>query len=177
MYGFIEKDSDLKIEDAVYDEVLNAGLGWMHELKKGQTFRILVVKARFNVQKSYEEQRLVFGWANVSARANGEKITDWQEDIIDIDELEKAVYRYVEFYGDGGELHERGGVATMIESMVFTKEKLKALGLPEDALADGWWIGFHVTDESVWKKVKDGTYSMFSIEGEAIREEVEGNAK
>ena len=41
MYGFIEKDSDLKIEDAVYDEVLNAGLGWMHELKKGQTFRIL----------------------------------------------------------------------------------------------------------------------------------------
>ena len=37
-----------------------------------------VVKARFNVQKSYEEQRLVFGWANVSARANGEKITDWQ---------------------------------------------------------------------------------------------------
>lgn len=26
MYGFIEKDSDLKIEDAVYDEVLNADL-------------------------------------------------------------------------------------------------------------------------------------------------------
>ena len=128
-----------------------------------------VVKARFNVQKSYEEQHLVFGWANVSARAD--------EDIIDIDELEKAVYHYVEFYGDGGELHERGGVATMIESMVFTKEKLKVLGLPEDALADGWWIGFHVTDESVWEKVKDGTYSMFSIEGEAIREEVESNAE
>ena len=136
-----------------------------------------VVKARFNVQKSYEEQHLVFGWANVSTRADGEKITDWQEDIIDIDELEKAVYHYVEFYGDGGELHERGGVATMIESMAFTKEKLKVLGLPEDALADGWWIGFHVTDESVWEKVKDGTYSMFSIEGEAIREEVESNAE
>ena len=44
MYGFIEKDSDLKIEDAVYDEVLNAGLGWMHELKKGQTFRILDIE-------------------------------------------------------------------------------------------------------------------------------------
>lgn len=87
-----------------------------------------VVKARFNVQKSYEEQHLVFGWAMYRAQgANGEKITDWQEDIIDIDELEKAVYRYVEFYGDGGELHERGGVATMIESMVFTKEKLKSI--------------------------------------------------
>ena len=39
MYGLIEKESDKKIEDAVYDEVVNAGLGWLHELKEGQTFR------------------------------------------------------------------------------------------------------------------------------------------
>ena len=56
-----------------------------------------VVKARFNVQKSYEEQHLVFGWANVSARADGEKITDWQEDIIDIDELEKRFITMLSF--------------------------------------------------------------------------------
>ncbi|MFI3206074.1 MAG: DUF1989 domain-containing protein [Clostridia bacterium] len=41
MYGFIEKDSEFAIEDAIYNEVLDAGLGWMHELKEGQTFRIL----------------------------------------------------------------------------------------------------------------------------------------
>ena len=35
----LKKYSDLKIEDAVYDEVLNAGLGWMHELKKGQAIQ------------------------------------------------------------------------------------------------------------------------------------------
>ena len=35
MFGFVEKDSDLKIEDAIYNEVLEAGLGWMHKLKKG----------------------------------------------------------------------------------------------------------------------------------------------
>ena len=67
-----------------------------------------VVKARFNVQKSYAEQRLVFGWANVSARADGEKITDWQEDIIDIDELEDfmiadAIFNHIILNNYGGE--------------------------------------------------------------------------
>ena len=37
-------------------------------------------------------------------------------------------------------------------------------------LAFGW---ANVTDEDVWEKVKDGTYPMFSIEGEAERVEVE----
>lgn len=41
MNGFIRKESDLKIEDAVYDETVLAGDGWMHELKRGQKFRIV----------------------------------------------------------------------------------------------------------------------------------------
>ncbi|MBV4416519.1 urea amidolyase associated protein UAAP2 [Clostridium tyrobutyricum] len=41
MNGFIRKESNLKIEDAIYDETLLAGDGWMYELKKGQTFRIV----------------------------------------------------------------------------------------------------------------------------------------
>lgn len=53
MYGFVEKDSELKIEDAVYDEVLEAGLGWMHELKKGQSFRILDLKGNQAVDTTF----------------------------------------------------------------------------------------------------------------------------
>lgn len=41
MFGFIEKESSLKAEDAVYDEVVEAGCAWSHELKPGQTLRIL----------------------------------------------------------------------------------------------------------------------------------------
>ena len=48
-----------------------------------------------------------------------------------------------------------------------------AMGIPEGVVPEGWWIGFKVTDDEVWEKVKDGTYPMFSIEGEAIREEVD----
>lgn len=43
----------------------------------------------------------------------------------------------------------------------------------EGTLPEGWWIGFRVTDPDVWDKVKSGEYPMFSIEGEAVREEVE----
>ena len=69
-------------------------------------------------------------------------------------------------------MHERGGVAVLVESCVFTAEKMQALGIPEGMLPYGWWIGLKVLDDSVWDKVKNGTYRMFSIEGEAVREEL-----
>lgn len=131
------------------------------------------VTGRFKIAKSDDDKRLAFGWANVSVSAAGEQLVDYHEDMIDIEELEQAAYKFVEFYREGGEMHERGGCAVLIESMVFTKEKQAALGLPEGTVPEGWWIGFHVTDDDVWAKVKDGTYPMFSIEGEAIREPVE----
>lgn len=39
MYGFIEKTSDLKEENAIYNEVVEAGKGWMHELLPGQSLK------------------------------------------------------------------------------------------------------------------------------------------
>ncbi len=132
-----------------------------------------VVKGRFEIKKSDDEQHLAFGWASVAVRRDGKQIKDWDDDKIDIEDLEQAVYKYVELYRDGGELHERGGVAVLVESMVFTKEKLNALGLSDDALPKGWWIGMRVLDSDVWEKVKDGTYSMFSIEGSAARKKEE----
>lgn len=69
-----------------------------------------VVKGRFKIQKSDEEKKLAFGWANVSIRSNGEVIEGWQEDIVEPEELENAAYNFVELYREGGEMHERGGV-------------------------------------------------------------------
>lgn len=132
-----------------------------------------VIKGRFKIMKSDDDKMLAFGWANVSMRVDGELIEDWQSDIIEPEELERAAYDYVLLYREGGEMHERGGAAVLIESVVFTEEKMQAMGIPAGALPIGWWIGFKVLDEEVWEKVKDGTYPMFSIEGEAERVEVE----
>ena len=143
-----------------------------------KTFRQLT-KARerpqhqLKVMKSDDDKRLVFGWANVAIRVDGEQIIDWQEDAIDMDDLEKAAYEYVAEFGTAGEMHQRGGIGRVIESIVFTKEKADALGIPQDLLPQGWWIGFKITDDEVWEKIKSGEYSMFSIEGKAIREPME----
>lgn len=132
-----------------------------------------VLKGRFKIQKSEDEKRLAFGWANISIDETGEQLIDWQQDMIDPEELEEAAYKFVRLYREGGEMHERGGCATLVESVVFTEEKMKAMGIPEGTLPIGWWIGFLVTDDDVWEKVKSGEYPMFSIEGEAERIEVE----
>lgn len=132
------------------------------------------LKCSFKVAKSDNEQRLVFGWASVAERKDGDTVVDWQEDIVEMEELEPAAYDFVQFYREGSDMHERGGldIAVLIESMVFTKEKISLLGIPENTIPLGWWVGFRVTDDDVWAKVKDGTYKMFSIEGQAVREKV-----
>ena len=123
----------------------------------------------FSVAKADDERHRVVGWASVAALADGTTVEDYQRDILEIEELEDAVYNYVLFFRDGGEMHQRRGIGVLVESVVFTPDKLKAMGIPEGTLPSGWWLGLKITDDAVWEKVKDGTYSMFSIEGEATR--------
>ena len=127
------------------------------------------ITGRFKIQKSDDDKRLAFGWASAAATINGETVEDCVGDIIEIEELEQAAYAFVELYREGGERHERGGCAVLVESIVFTPEKIAAMGIPEGTVPTGWWIGFKVTDDDVWAKVKDGSYPMFSIEGSAVR--------
>lgn len=132
------------------------------------------MSAEFSIYKSDDDRRLVFGWASVAVRADGTQIEDWQGDIIDPDDLEEAVYEYVLNFRDAGEEHmprlrKKG---KLVESVVFTKEKMKAMGIPEGIVPEGWWIGFKVHDDDAWKKIKSGQYRMFSIEGSGVREPV-----
>ncbi|MBR1760252.1 MAG: hypothetical protein IJ741_03630 [Schwartzia sp.] len=132
-----------------------------------------ILKADFAIKKAVEDKRLAFGWASVANFEDGSVVVDSDDDVIDIGTLEKAAYKYVRLYRSGGEMHERGAVAELVESIVFTKEKAQALGIPDGIIPEGWWVGFFVTDEVVWEKVKSGEYAMFSIGGKAQRVEVE----
>ena len=129
-------------------------------------------KPQFAIVKSDDDSRLVFGWASVAVRATGEIIEDLQNDILEIAVLEKAVYDYVLNFGTAGEMHKKADVGRLVESVVFTKEKAAAMGIPEGYLPEGWWIGYFIKDDDVWKKIKDGSYSAFSIEGTAQRVEI-----
>lgn len=137
----------------------------LHSTEKPQTF---------DIQKTDEDQRLVFGWASIAITADGEQLEDLQHDIIDPDELEQSVYKYVLEFRDAGEEHipSKRLKGKLVESVVFTKEKMNAMGIPEGIVPEGWWIGFYVSDDEAWRLIKNGTYQMFSIEGKAIREAV-----
>ena len=129
-------------------------------------------KREFKILKSDDECREVFGWASVAVRVGGEVITDYQEDVIDISDLEAAAYEFTAEFGTAGEMHQRGGIGRLIESVVFTKEKMSAMGITPDTVPEGWWVGFRIDDAEVWEKIKKGEYSMFSIEGTAVREKI-----
>ena len=123
------------------------------------------------IQKLDEERRIAFGWASV-VKGDGGGVIDSQEDILDSVTLEKAVYEYVLLSRDADEMHEKRGVGRLVESMFFTPEKIEKLGLDPEAIKNGWWVGFKVDDETVWQKVKDGVYKMFSIYGTGRREDL-----
>lgn len=128
------------------------------------------VKAEGLISKIAEDQRLVFGWATIIKTEDGKILVDRQNDFIDDEwEVEKSAYDYVLNSRDGGVLHMRTGVSTMVESMVFTNEKFEAMGIAKGLIPVGWWLGYRVSDDDVWEGVKKGDFPGFSVHGRGIR--------
>ena len=115
-------------------------------------------------------QQLVFGFANVTVDEAGMPPLDYDGDMMDTDVLEAAAYNYVLNHGVANQEHEWGSDAGwLVESMMFTKDKMNSLGIPEGLIPESWFAGFYIPDPDVHKKVLDGTYNMFSIQGSAKR--------
>lgn len=125
----------------------------------------------FEVYKARDDEQLVSGWANVALDTDGNAPLDWQDDIIAPETLEKAAINFMLDYRGSGEMHKGFSKGTVVESIVFTKEKQAAIGIPEGVVPEGWFITVKVHDPEVFAKVKDGTYRMFSIQGTAKRVE------
>lgn len=138
-----------------------------------------IAKAEFSlsgeISKIDDDKHLVFGWASIGIRSNGDVLVDKQGDVIDDpDEIEKAAYNFVLHSRDGGEMHVRKGVSTLVESFVITPEKRKAMGIPDGVLPQsGWWTGFRVNDDDVWKAIKSGKYRQFSVHGKGQRKRID----
>lgn len=127
----------------------------------------------FRVVKSDVDKMQVFGWASVAVTVTNSAVVDAHEHLIDPEDLEAAAYAFNLLYREADANHTEKVVGTLIESFVVTPEKLEALGLSEDAMPLGWWVGFQLTDKAVFDKVKSGDYRMFSIAGTATLEKVD----
>jgi hypothetical protein len=130
-------------------------------------------KLQAEVKSHDEERRLVFGWANISITKDGKIVTDSHNHQIQVSDLENAAYGFVLNFRETGDMHKGDSKGQLVESMVFSEEKTIALGIPEGTLPQGWWVGFYIEDDKVWKMVKNGDRPMFSIEGTARKEPVE----
>ena len=123
------------------------------------------------ITKLDEEKRLAFGWFSI-IEEGGEPVVDGEGDVIKTEDLEDAAYDFVLNARIAGENHVRKGVGQLVESMVFTKEKQETLGI--DLGFVGWWGGFFISDDEVWKAVKEGDFESFSIGGTGERKELNG---
>lgn len=149
-------------------------------------------RAQFQIAKLDDNQSLVFGYANVSvskstAQGIGGLVEDLQLDIVPPDELEKAAYEFVLDFREADEMHTGDAVGQLVESMVFTPDKLAKLatdpttGTVDEAALEvlkrilpcRWWVGFKLAPAS-YQAVKSGKFKMFSIAGDADREAVNG---
>lgn len=124
----------------------------------------------FAIAKIDITKNLIFGFANVSVTKDGRLLEDLQEDTITPAELEQTAYDHVLHFRDVDVMHDEQAIGKLVESMVFTPEKLKALGLPGDAIQPRWWVGYQVTP-AIAQAVKAMKTPMFSIGGSATRVE------
>lgn len=149
-------------------KVINKGVNKMDmETEATGSFEITA-----DIAKVDDENHVVYGWASVSSE-NGKEVVDKQYDTISDEDLEKAAWAYMLKSREAGEMHERKtGIGKVVASLVLTKELKKQLGITTQDDRCGWIIGFNITDNNVWKSVKSGEYSAFSIGGKGNRRKV-----
>lgn len=151
-------------------------IGWDNDEveKEEETFRGRVVKLN-------PERQQVFGWAYVTHDPTGEVVVDRSGEFVeDVAVLEKAAYDFVTSSRKGGADHSRHEdrdevvvKSTMIESIVFTPDKIKEMGIPSGTIPQGaWWVGFQIHDEDIWKSYREGTRTAFSIHGRGVKAKV-----
>ena len=123
-----------------------------------------------------EEQHILFGWAYIAQNPDGSQVVDHSGEFIkeeNYGDLEMATYAYNIAFRDGDIRHSCKASGLLIESLVMTKEKQKAMGIPENTVPNGVWMGFYFPDDNDWNIIKNMKKPMFSLYGSAVKEYVE----
>lgn len=124
---------------------------------------------RLQIVRKDAERHVVYGWAYVAEDANGVQVVDHSGEYVAIEDLERAFHSFMKSSRNSGQNHDgndHGNV--VVECIVFTNEKLEAMGIPAGTVPLGAWIGVEVNEET-FERVASGELGAFSIEGTADR--------
>lgn len=110
------------------------------------------------------DKRLAYGFFSVTTE-NGEPVVDEQGDVIDTEVLVEAAQAFITKSREGRYKHDKTGepIAEVVESLVFTNEIQKYLGI--DLKREGWFGCLKFHDDTYWEKVKNGETLGLSIGG------------
>lgn len=135
-----------------------------HEIKQ-PVEKLLDGPIRLLKAEQKSEERFVLGIVS-------EPRTDSQEDFATKSEIRKACHEYMEFYRGTGLMHRErlfGGRVRICECW-FQRGDTEING---ETVHDGSWVmAWRIVDDALWKDVKAGKLTGFSIQGSAVREPV-----
>ncbi len=124
----------------------------------------------FQVVANDAPRRLVTAWAYQTVLKDGTRVVDHSGEFIESADLETAALEFMRASREASDDHGPDQAGEVLESLVFTKEKLEALGVA-GKLPEGWLVTVRL-DPETFGKVESGERLMLSIEGKAQRLEV-----
>jgi hypothetical protein len=140
------------------------------KVRDGEEEASFEIKTQFDKALNTEgslQKGLVYGWASVIEK-DGNTVVDHDKDWTTEEELTKAAHDYIT-HRTGGVLHDEKGkqIGEIVESLVFSKDLQKALGI--DLKKVGWLIGYQIHDNRVRALAQKGLLKSFSIGGAGKR--------
>jgi hypothetical protein len=116
-------------------------------------------------EENSDDERYVFGVVLVP------DIADAQGDIYTAEEVKKAAHSFMEVYGGNLKLMHRGetldDVAKVLETYITkNEESFDNVTYPKGT----WLLATRIIDDGLWKQVRSGEFTGYSIGGTAIRE-------
>ena len=161
------------LEGAEWEKIIAASAADAKAKGQGQFAKAKEPGMTFEFEKIDEAKRLVYGWASVIEK-DGKPVVDWQGDVITEADLVKAVHEFNTEYREGKTMHKGAATGETVESMVFTHDVQKSLGI--DLGKVGWFICYKVHDDATWSRVVSKELRAFSIGGTGQRVALDGEA-
>lgn len=171
---------DADVNETDLDKALAAARTTVHPSRPGDIVRKAIEEEseiEFTgtglISKADEEQQIVYGWAYVTHDKEGNVVVDKSGDFVDqIEEIEKTAVRFMLSSRNTDVGHANVKTGSIVESMVFTPEKIEKMGIPVGVVPSGWWIGTKV-DDATWADYKAGRLTAFSVHGKGLRKAVD----
>ena len=110
----------------------------------------------------HRERQVSWGWFSVIS-VGGRPIVDADGDVLNEENTLDVAHDFIRHSRQAKVMHEGQPAGEVVESLVFTTDLQKALGI--DLGKVGWFGGIHWPSRETWARIVAGELAMFSLSG------------